>query len=372
MTDTAQPGTPPAGSENASTADQLAAAADAFKATLGQEGVARDDRGRFAARADEEESLGPGLRRGTLGPRSGTDEDDPVPDEAEAAADGAEEDADPGDDEAADEAQPDDVAMPASWTREDAALWSSLPPEAQARIAEREGQRDRAISLKFQEAANLRKAHEAEIIEAQSNRQRYAEAVDQVLSLVVPQMPPRSMLDVNSDDYDPDAYHYRKALFEDTAAFLNGHAHQRRAIAAQEELARFNALNEVTRDAFIASVPDATDQAKAPALFGELIEYAVSLGTPVETFDAPTTAIEWHVLWKAREYDRLQRAKARVDKDPKPEPRKAQPAVRPGAATPRSAVEQAVRGKAMDRLRREGSVEAGAAAFKHLLKGKLS
>jgi hypothetical protein len=102
------------------------------------------------------------------------------------------------------------------------------------------------------------------------------------------------------------------------------------------------------------------------------MEYAVSLGLPAETFNAPTTAIEWHVLWKAKQYDRLQSAKARVDSDPKPEPRKAQPAVRPGVATPRGAIEQQQRGRAMDRLRKEGSVDAGAAAFKHLLKGKLS
>jgi len=357
-----------AGSDAESTRGQLANAAEAFKATLGQE-AERDERGQFAARgSEEEESLDPGLRREDADEEDEASED-PGLDPGEA---GAEDDAGSGAEEAAGEAQPDAVAMPASWTREDEALWSSLPPEAQARIAEREGQRDRAVSLKFQEAAALRKANEAEIIEAQSNRQRYAEAVDQVLSLVVPQLPPRSMLDANSADYDPDQYHYRKALFEETNAFLAGHAHQRRAIAAQEEQSRFNALNDATRDAFVASVPDAADQAKAPALFGELIDYAVGLGTPAETFDAPTSALEWHVLWKAREYDRLQAAKARVDKDPKPEPRKAAPAVRPGVATARGAIEQANRGKAMDRLRREGSVEAGAAAFKHLLKGKLS
>jgi hypothetical protein len=61
--------------------------------------------------------------------------------------------------------------------------WTSLPPETQAFIREREGQRESAVNAKFQEAANLRKAHEAEIGEAQTNRQAFAEAADFVLSL---------------------------------------------------------------------------------------------------------------------------------------------------------------------------------------------
>ena len=57
---------------------------------------------------------------------------------------------------------------------------------------------------------------------------------------------------------------------------------------------------------------------------------------------------------------------------PKPEPKKPQPAVRPGVTTPRSAIEQANKSKAMERLSRSGSVQDGAAALKHLLKGNLS
>ena len=129
------------------------------------------------------------------------------------------------------------------------------------------------------------------------------------------------MLDRESGDYDPDAYHYRKALHEETVAFLNQHAAQRREIAALALAQRFDAINGATRDAFVQSVPDAADQAKAPALFQELIDYALSLGTPADLFQSPTTALEWHVLWKAREYDRLEAAKARVGQEPRPEPR---------------------------------------------------
>jgi hypothetical protein len=360
MSDTAQPGRPAADGRGAS--DALALAAQAFKQAVGAaEGSGIPDQVR-----DDGEGLDPGLRRDDEDQDEGSEIPGSRPAPGQAAGDDDEAE------QAGDEPQPDEVPLPASWPAEQAELWESLPPEARAFIALREGQRDAAVNAKFQEAANLRKAHEAEIEEAKLNRQRYAQAVDDVLGLVVPTMPPRTMLDRRSPDYDPDAYHYRKALHEDTVAFLNRHRTQRQQIAAQEDVARFNTLNDATRDGLIAAVPDIADHAKAPALFQELIDYAVSLGTPADTFESPTAAIEWHVLWKAREYDRLQSARARVKDAPRPEPRKAQPAVRPGVATRREAAEQQRRGAALERLRKEGSVDAGAAAFKHLLKGNLS
>jgi hypothetical protein len=354
--DTAQPATA-AETEPVSKADALASAADAFKVSLGQapqrELPPRADDGRFTSPTAGEEI-------------EAADEGE----QPEPAAESQEEGQEP--EGAAEEAQPADVSLPTSWPAEQAELWQTLPPEARAVIAEREGQRDAAVNAKFQEAANLRKAHEAEINEAQSNRRAYAEAAELVLSIVQPQMPPRTMLDPNSGDYDPDAYHYQKATYEDTLAFLSHHRNQLGQVRAQEEGARFNAINSATRDAFIKDVPDVTDQAKAPAALQGLMEYAVQMGAPPETFQTPTTALEWHVLWKAREYDRLQAAKAKVTAEPKPEPRKAQPAVRPGVTTPKSAIENQQRGKAMDRLRREGTVDAGAQALKHLLKGQFT
>src|SRR3546814_10014442 len=45
-------------------------------------------------------------------------------------------------DEAAEEAQPEPVEMPASWSKDDAELWESLPPDTQAKMAERIGQQE--------------------------------------------------------------------------------------------------------------------------------------------------------------------------------------------------------------------------------------
>lgn len=172
MTETAQ-GLGPAESEVMSTADALASAADAFKVQLGQAEPARPrhDRGRFASAAGDE---------------PGGEEIEAEAGAVEAAEAAESRDAEASGEEAADEAQPAETELPKSWPAEQAELWESLPPEAQAFIAEREGQRDRAVNAKFQEAANVLKANEAVVTEAQSNRQLYAEAADLVLSLVAP------------------------------------------------------------------------------------------------------------------------------------------------------------------------------------------
>ena len=369
MPDTAQP-RPAAESEAASTEDQLQAAAAAFR-TFDPEAAPeqpRDGRGRFVGAGGRNDG-----DKGSEIPDHVRDDEEieaaEKSDEEESAAENHDED---DESEAPDEGQRKDESMPESWPADKAELWNALTPDAQAFIRQRDGELKSAVNAKFMEAANLRRAHEAEIGEAQRNRRHYAEAVDLVMSLVVPSEPPISMLDAASGDYDPDAYHYRKAVHDRTIAFLGQHHAQRQQLAAQEQMQAFNAINESTRDGFVRLVPDAAAPDRAPALFAGLIDYAVGEGAPAQLFQTPTTALEWKMIWKAREYDRLQAARAKVRSDPRPEPRKPQPALRPGVAVPKAAIEQLKKQRALERLRSEGSIDAGAVALKHLLKGNLS
>jgi hypothetical protein len=360
MTDTAQPFA--AAESETAPADPVADAAEAFKVHLGQAEPAKGE-GEEIEAGDEADAPGSESRTGDEPPaESLTGEEEGPGSESRTG-------------EAAAEAQPSDADLPVSWPSEKAELWRSLPPEARAYIAARDGQRDAAVNAKFQEAANLRKAQEAALDEAHASRLRYAEGLDQVLSLIRPHWPSPTMLDSNSDDYDPDEYHLRRAHCEEQQGLVEQLSRQRQTIAAQARedearaaVARFQQINAASRDAFIALVPDVADQAKAPAIFTGLMDYAIRQGAPADLFETPTTALEWAVLWKAKEYDRLQSAKALVGKDPVPAPRRAQPAVRPGVTTSRSAIEQARRSRDFGRLASEGSVEAGAAMWKHFLK----
>jgi hypothetical protein len=359
MTETAQ-GASPAESEVVSE-DAIAAAANAFK-TFSYDAPEtpeplRDERGRFKGAAEIE---------------------------AEAEAQEGEAEADSHDqedtDEAAEEAQQEPVDLPTSWPAELAETWQSLPPETQDFIVRRDGEQLAAVNAKFQEAANLRKAHEAEISEAQANRQKYAEAADLVLSMVQPQRPSTSMLDPRSADYNPDAYHLATAEYQQSVEWLGNLQQQRQQIAAQQhreatqaEQAYIAEVEARHRPALLKDVPDLSDPQKQGPALNELITYAVSQGIGEHVFKDPEiagriTSPELHMAWKAMQYDKMKAAQGKVaPKAAKP----AAPPVRPGVATSRSAVEASTRKKAFERLDREGSVEAAAAIFKLQAQGKL-
>ena len=356
MTDTAQPATA-AETEVVPSEDALQGAADAFK-TFSAEAPERlrDDKGRFASAEEAEEQ------------EIEAEEEAEPEGEAEAEAESQEDE-----EEAAEEAQPD---LPTSWSQEKAELWTGLPPEAQEYIRQRDGEQTAAVNAKFQEAANLRKAHEAEIGEAQANRQRFAEAAELVLASVRPQKPPLTMLDMNSADYNPDAYHLANAQYEEAAQFLAGVHAQLNEVRAQEQeqaqrdrATRLGQINETYQPVLLKDVPDLAVPEKQQAALTEIADYAVRNGVPEEYFADPDHARELtapaiHMMWKAMKYDQTQAAKAKVQpKALKP----AAPVVKPGVTTTRSSIERAKRNKDFERLDKEGSIEAGAAVFKHFL-----
>jgi hypothetical protein len=349
MTDTAQL----SGAAETDPNVQLQNAADAFKAALNPASAQqRDDQGRFAGEQPEE---------------TAEDEDEP---EADEAAGEELDEADEADEEAAEEAQP----LPPSWGAEDAELWNSLPPEAQARIAEREGERDRGLNLKLQESANVRKASELAAKEAQTKRDEYLRALETVESIyTVPKPDPRAY-GYGTPQYNAGAYATALAEYEQNASALAQLMEQRDAIRKQAEEEEATAFSEYKQrheaeyaPRLLADVPELKDAQKADPVLRDLITYAIEQGIPEDVFaedqQDQITSGQLHILWKAQQFDKLRAAKA----EPKPKP--ASPAVRPGVSSPRSAQKATRHQRSLDRLAREGSVEAGAAVFKNLFKG---
>ena len=267
---------------------------------------------------------------------------------------------------AAEEAQPDAVPMPASWSKDDAEIWSELSPSAKAKILTREGQRDAAINLKFQEAANERRQAETLASEAAANRARYAEAIDQVLGLVKPQQPDISLLDPQSPYYDPDSYHIARAQYEQSANLIGSLEQQRehiRAQQSQDEQAQFQRMWSEGGPKLLETVPDLADPAKRQAAERDMLIFAQDSGIPTGAL-AQASPEEVGILWKAMQYDRQKAAAARVKATAKPAPKPAQPAIRPGVAPTRSSTEAAANQKAMKRLAQSGSVDDAAHFFK--------
>ena len=351
MSDTAQP-TPAAETVDA----QIDNASDAFKSFLNPETPrVRDEKGRFAREDEQEEQE--------------------IEAEAEEPAEALDDDEQAEDVEAAEEAQPEAVPMPSSWSADQAEQWDALPPETQAYLAEREGQRDAAVNAKFQEAANIRKANEALVQEAATNRDRYANELKAVIGLYeFPEPDPDAFVDQEGNfhqyEYQVSVKNWResqKAVSEYRTQLQEIEA-QRDREAEQAMMERYNAIEATARPALLAAVPDIADPQKSNAVLHDILSYAISVGIPEDVItSSPTNSAELLLAWKAMQYDRQQEAAKRVQAK-KPAPKPAAPPVKPGGIASRQSVERSRFVKATERLAREGSVEAGAAVFKHLFR----
>lgn len=340
--DTAQP-------VAAAETDPIAEAANAFKAFTSGEPVVqpRSEDGKFASSAEPEE-------------------DEPL----EADPEGEDESETEDGDEAADEAQP----MPPSWPADQADQWSQLPADTQAFLANREAERERAVNAKFQESANARKSAQDEQAQAQATREQLATTLDALASAFSPVKPDPRAYGAGTGQYNREAYDLDLANYEEQSAVLAQLLQQRDAVKqqmAQDADTQFEtqkqAIEAEFQPKFLADVPDLNDPVKGEPLMRGMIDYAVANGITADTF-APEnhkymTSPELHILWKAWQWDNLKASPPQAKQKP------ASPAVRPGVSSPRSAQKAAQRAKISDRLAREGSVEAGAAMWKQLLKG---
>ena len=349
MTDTAQL---PGAAETDPNA-QIDAAADAFKAFLNPSTAQpRASNGQFASTEQADENTEPGEDESQL---VETGEDEPGEDnEAE---------------EAAEQAQP----MPPSWGADDAELWATLPPAAQARIAEREGERDRGLNLKLQETANARKTHELAVREVQTKRDDYLAALETVEALYKAPRPDPRAFGYGTQQYDAAAFSLADRQWQQNEQVLAQLAEQREAArkeAAEEEakvLSEWREAHEAEHaPKLLADVPELKDAATAGPVLQGLVKFAIDNGIPESVFAEDQaneiTSGQLRILWMAQQFEKLKSAPAA----PKPKPA-AGPAVKPGVSSPRSATKAARIQKAADRLSREGSVEAGAAYFRNIL-----
>lgn len=345
MNDTAHP---VAGAETDPNA-QIANAANAFKAFDMGEPVkpARDEQGRFAAQEPQEE-----------------------PDEAEEPQEADTEAENEDGVEAADEesAQP----MPPSWPADQAEHWNTLPPETREFITAREGERERAVQAKFQEAAVARKEATLERQEAANNRKQLIEAYQAVESLLQPVEPDPRAYGLGTGQYNREAYDMALLDYNQQMNALQQVRAERQALAQQdmqEAEAAFMAHKAQIDQQFVPVLlelePSIADPAKGDAFLQSVIEYGKQAGIDPERFSEESlktvTAAELVLIKKAMLYDELK------SKAPAPKPKQAGPAVRPGVSSPRSAQKAAVRSREFERLNREGSIEAGAAVFKHFV-----
>lgn len=268
-----------------------------------------------------------------------------------------------------DTAQP----MPPSWPEDQLEVWRNLPAEAQAVITARDAEQLRETNNKFQEIANVRKAAEAEARkEANAKRDEYIGRLAEIESLIVPVKPDPRAFGYGTQSFNRAAYDAAVAEYNQDAGALAQLKEQRDALEREqkEEYDRsFGEWKEGVERQFMPKLLEAIPDLKVPEKSGPmvhgLIKYAIESGIPDEIFSperqGEITSAQLLLIWKAQQYD-----KVKAGAVPKPKP--ASPGVKPGVSSPQSA-QKAVRvQKDMDRLAREGSIEAGAAMFKHAFK----
>lgn len=102
------------------------------------------------------------------------------------------------------------IRAPDTWSGDAKETFQGLPSDIQEQIVNREKVRESGLGKKFQETAELKKQAEAELDQVHRLRseleQRVSNFSDEQIS-----RPDASMLDINSESYDPDQYHLQMA-----------------------------------------------------------------------------------------------------------------------------------------------------------------
>lgn len=304
------------------------------------------------------------------------DEADDTADEDSEADPTADEDADPeeaiSEDEEGEEPESDPeepaIAAPRSWDAEGRALWATLKPAVQEKIAAREAARDSAVSKVQNEANRARQAAQAEVAEIAELKPLITQVVTKAEKVFADRWDDVDWKKFMRDDFQ--AYTIARAEFEEE----------------QEELANIRAAEKVAEDhrrkqetvefqSWVASeaaalaeiAPDLADPVKGPSLRKEVGQYLLSQGVPAESLKS-ISAVEMTIAHKARLYDQGM-AKFKAAPTP-PKAKTAAPSKAPApsaAAVPARPQKQAQ--ARFDRLAKAGTVGIDDAVSLMLMKG---
>lgn len=228
-------------------------------------------------------------------------------------------------DEAEEQPEPETPAIeaPHFWSAEAKARFGELPPDLQLVVLENEKAGSRALTLKLEEAAAIRKEATAKAKELSSLNARIAEAAIKAEQAIVDRwagMTPEAWLRLAHDD--PAKYTKYKAQFDAEQTVLQ---QAMLAKADAERVARGQWRDEQV-EALKTACPPLVDPVQGNANLGKLSDYLVAQGVAEQ--DLPNVgALEMTVAWKAMQFDELQKLKPTLKAQPKS-------ALKPSAAPP--------------------------------------
>lgn len=204
---------------------------------------------------------------------------------ASAEEDAAPQDEAPGADEPTqdDPASKPSVEPPRSWTKEDKELFASLPPETQARIAERERAREVEFRKGQDAFAQQRKAAEAEAQQAAQLRAQYEQALPALLQTLQAQNN-AEFSDITSWEAaqrlaDEDPFRFNKwQLHQQRMQAVAKETQQAMAQRAAEEAQRFETFATEQDAKFAELAPEFKDPKQAEKVQAQAVQYLKDIG----------------------------------------------------------------------------------------------
>ena len=218
-------------------------------------------------------------------------------------------------------------------------------------------QRQQTFTKRSQEIAEQRKAAEKEAAEAKQARDYYAQQLDvlaQQIQQTIPQEPDWVAL---AKEVTAEEYNAIRAEYDNRQANLAKVEQERQAVAQQQAAEQEKMLHEhlrAQRSEMLNRIPQWKDDDVRNKERLEVVEYARNIGFSEQEVAQATDARAVELLYKAMQWDNLQRKKPTAKKRARQAPKMAK------AGQPRTKKQAASRSRqtAMNRLNKERSVDA--------------
>lgn len=218
-------------------------------------------------------------------------------------------------------------------------------------------QRQQAFTKRSQEAAEMRKAAEKEAAEAKQARDYYAQQLDvlaQQIQQTIPQEPDWVSL---AKEVTAEEYNAIRAEYDNRQANLAKVEQERQALSQQQTAEQQKMLEEhlrAQRSDMLNRIPRWKDDDVRNKERLEVVEYARNIGFSEQEVAQATDARAVELLYKAMQWDNLQRKKPTAKKRARQAPKMAK------AGQPRTKKQVASRSRqqSMNRLNKERSVDA--------------
>jgi hypothetical protein len=250
---------------------------------------------------------------------------DPLPTEEEDPSPGDE------DDEGIDPDEPEEEPAPAidppqSWKADEKTAWAKLPPDVQAIVARREGERDRYISTRSQEMAEERRASaEARL----SERGEYKQNLEKLLFVAAPEAEKFTQIDWQRLAAENPADYVRLTAERDALrgriASIQGEIQRIDYQSNAEREQQFGQFRQEQAQLLAAKLPVYADAERGPKFVRELTDYLQTQGFTPQELAAVVDHRAIILAEKAMRADRAAAARNGANTQKAPPPRVQQP-----------------------------------------------